>query len=1054
MAANPISVDHMVVRIRSADGTHELTALNEWLRNDCRAAGSRVSSDIDYDKFRQTLEDEFGIPKTAKICSETDPDYDIHHARSFWAYITLVQQGKRGPQGDTDDFNIGFEQVPSPDEEDVSKSTLPDDPLKRDPSPIPDDNSILSGTPRPSGQNVIVIPSDSSKSPSPDDKDTGKGKEVDRSEPTEEGKPSGQDVIAVPPDSSKSPNPANKDAGKDEDGEANKPDPTATTMVDNIELVSISDDSSDMDIEKSIDEGNNIAEAIINQQEVTPKDWQAACTFFQCPEDITDLKLNGVKLRLHPYQLWAIWNMLTQVPRRRASFFLADDVGLGKSGMTLVTIHLYHLIHVAREEVNREWENLTLASHRRRHLPWPNSLKHTGCPSQGKSRYPFQCPCVQRGDSYKISQALMPSPSIIICPPELIQSWITEVGKWMELPPVNTHASSSTSINNLRFWISHRDFSDRTGNPAYLGAAALPSILSRPGTARDDGTLQLRPGTGRLQSQHVVLVSSRGIENLEARCQHGKEPRLAATMVFMDEVHSYKGVKGSPTAPFKVLERITETSTGPTLAVGLSASVIGEGPPAWRFLVQHAFHVANLRKWDMNVPLLDEASDVEEWDVYWKYVVRQQGLVNTPRVQALVDERHQYLVDRLKHFVPAFILCRKKTNNFLGTPISSMQPQPLLQEQLDMVDGPVHDAFKTLVSSVKTWIDDYYSQQVKEWRDQGGHDANESDESGESSESSEADKPNKASIQSALLDRNITGGQVPRAYQVLARSSCFPAVAKLYQDGKIEYRYLLTQYTQDLGQKITLAFETGDATPGRSAPRRPPNRTQIESAVLGVLQESGFWQHIDELVNSSPKFAALCRHIDEMHALRGVGDRKVGAVGDNDDKRIQHMLVFSDTNVSAFLTFMCLFNKYRMRFNWIYVHAALGVEQRAAQLQRVQEPCRPSTPNKIVISTFGLAGKGYNLQRANRVILTEIPNSLEVQRQATGRVDRQGQTLTPILVQLYDGRNLAEVVRHRRNANRGNLTEQGPRTIPIESAIPPIDPFLYTPPEYYRGYAL
>ncbi|XXG95548.1 hypothetical protein Hte_001812 [Hypoxylon texense] len=99
----------------------------------------------------------------------------------------------------------------------------------------------------------------------------------------------------------------------------------------------------------------------------------------------------------------------------------------------------------------------------------------------------------------------------------------------------------------------------------------------------------------------------------------------------------------------------------------------------------------------------------------------------------------------------------------------------------------------------------------------------------------------------------------------------------------------------------------------------------------------------------------------------------------------------------------------------------MTVPERSAMLNQVQQPCKNTDLNKVVVSNFHFIGQGLNLQRANYAIITEMPRAQTVQRQAFGRVDRRGQTQKMVLLQLYDERNLAEAVRYERSQARAQL---------------------------------
>ncbi|KAJ2987754.1 hypothetical protein NUW58_g4331 [Xylaria curta] len=110
----------------------------------------------------------------------------------------------------------------------------------------------------------------------------------------------------------------------------------------------------------------------------------------------------------------------------------------------------------------------------------------------------------------------------------------------------------------------------------------------------------------------------------------------------------------------------------------------------------------------------------------------------------------------------------------------------------------------------------------------------------------------------------------------------------------------------------------------------------------------------------------------------------------------------------------------------MYAHSAVNFNTRQRYVDYIQEDCREGDPVKVLVSTIGVIGHGYNIYRANTVVITEAPQSSTKQSQAFGRVDRRGQVMTPQLIQLHDDMNMAEQVRKMRNDNRSQLSQVGP----------------------------
>ncbi|KAJ8128951.1 hypothetical protein O1611_g4685 [Lasiodiplodia mahajangana] len=140
-----------------------------------------------------------------------------------------------------------------------------------------------------------------------------------------------------------------------------------------------------------------------------------------------------------------------------------------------------------------------------------------------------------------------------------------------------------------------------------------------------------------------------------------------------------------------------------------------------------------------------------------------------------------------------------------------------------------------------------------------------------------------------------------------------------------------------------------------------------------------------------------------------------------DGTNTRHALIFCDNVLSAFLLAMLLFTRFQNDEGVVilYAHGGLDMRTRQEYVDYIQEDCDPYNPGpvKVLVSTLDIMGQGFNLFRANTVILTEIPRSIDMTIQAFGRVDRRGQVMNVNLVQLYDSENLCEEIRRNKHDN-------------------------------------
>ncbi|CAJ2504819.1 Uu.00g122130.m01.CDS01 [Anthostomella pinea] len=187
--------------------------------------------------------------------------------------------------------------------------------------------------------------------------------------------------------------------------------------------------------------------------------------------------------------------------------------------------------------------------------------------------------------------------------------------------------------------------------------------------------------------------------------------------------------------------------------------------------------------------------------------------------------------------------------------------------------------------------------------------------------------------------------------------------------------------------------------------------------VREALAKSPWWKHKDELKRESPKLKVLRDYLDELIDLR--------------KKNATDPALFSHLYVS-------LSEPPTENIEWYYVHAGLSQKERNELTDKFKEKKKYGNgqpePMRVLISNEAMVGVRLNLQNANYCIVTEVLRNGDRQRQAFGRIDRQGQMMRPVLVQLYDKNNLAENVRRVRNDNRAKLAND-----PDEQVVEEID---------------
>ncbi|KAI1361659.1 P-loop containing nucleoside triphosphate hydrolase protein [Xylaria arbuscula] len=432
---------------------------------------------------------------------------------------------------------------------------------------------------------------------------------------------------------------------------------------------------------------------------------------------------------------------------------------------------------------------------------------------------------------------------------------------------------------------------------------------------------------------------------------------------------------------------------------------------------------------DMSLATRLELQRMAIYSTDFKYLSTHNRDVLTNRQQKEYDTRHARLTGFLDDFNPEMTVARDPSSLFRGKRIGG--PLGLIHiKACPMTDGNTYDAIRQLSVRVAQNITQLYQDRLEYLTERGR----------------ENEMPTKKDFTDNMIH---TMAQYParpnqdKAWRTLSRSCSFPLVGLLTRDQTIDSDKLLTEAIKDVATPIT----------DRLHPDRR-DRLQINE-INDHLRKSPFYPYRAQLEQESPKINFIEELINRLLVTkdRPVGDEQVKERhGDPpaDGTNNHHLLVFSEMAISAFLCFMILWTRFEAEIRdkkifILYVHSGVPAAVRHVYKGYLQEDCQPGDPIKILISTSNLFGEGYNLQRVNTCVLTEIPSTYEIQRQCFGRVDRTGQSMRTWLYQLYDERNPTEKIRYRRNKNKRELAmreAQGDdvQEQPEEDLIDELDP--------------
>ncbi|KAJ2980219.1 hypothetical protein NUW58_g7005 [Xylaria curta] len=775
------------------------------------------------------------------------------------------------------------------------------------------------------------------------------------------------------------------------------------------------------------EEDSALFENLAPPPETNDDEWEEICKFFNCPIDSRKIAVLGLSFNLHDYQAAAVWRIFRQVAHHEIpSFMVADSPGLGKTGMSLATAAIFAMLHRTYREVQKE-----------RQLGAGNQLRHVRlgqpgpCPTQGQR---ILCPCIYNGLSHRLVQVLADFPTVVCCPPGLMGQWYEEAKRWLDDNPnspacgikVFQHHNAAPEERQLQRseiagirGVEVLRGQEHYGLQAQAGSSANIIIISVDNTprfrARFDKDVPIPPGSKPPKRRRLGENKPR-----RGRNKLVKINTLGCSFVFFDECHNYRGVSGALTRPFEMLQGVSRM-TDTVMAVGLSASLT-LGPGYWHPFVRHALDHAgregSVRRGRggegrnhnprpvKRISGLGSLQDLSRQATNFSYLVDNMNRAQVDaNMKAEMERRRDELGRFCGVFCPQMMIARKKTTKFRGQAIGA-RGRAVTYVRLNMPKGETYDIFKSLVDSIGTYINQQYEDAVRAWESSG----------------SEGEKPSKKTIVNNRLQQIAGNPARERNFEVISRASCFPRIAFLVQRGLIQREQLLFADIRPLAIEINQLLH-------------PDLLDNVDfTAVQRVLERSPFYNYRQEILDQSPKLHWVRRKIDGLLAIRTKPPTDPEVLKDHgpappDGTNTRHALILSETPLSSWLCFLILWRLYRRAIPRgeiiiLYAHSEISPIVRTQYTAYMQESCQYDNRCKILVSTSDLFSEGHNLQRVNTAILTEFPSSHEKQRQAFGRVDRQGQTMNTFLYQLYDGANLAEQVKQHRFENRRRLAEQ------------------------------
>ncbi|KAI0111478.1 hypothetical protein F4814DRAFT_460735 [Daldinia grandis] len=543
--------------------------------------------------------------------------------------------------------------------------------------------------------------------------------------------------------------------------------PSHATETEVVDLISNDDEDPAVDEDGDEDDQESFQQQIEDiggrfaNRSISDEDWKSVCRMFQCHEDIQEHKPVGFKLPISGYQLHAIWWQLTQYPVRGVpGGCLGDEMGLGKTIEVLAVFILFTMIKMNYIE--------------------SGSAKSDRCPSQYLSPYGLLCPCVKTGETYQIATELPSLPILCFVPPTSIHGWRREFENLVD--------SNHLIMKKLRFSIMHKDL--RGDDTYFHNKDRVRRTTAKAIEVNENGQPNCYLTGQDGLSNWFLLVSSSGAKELR-KAYNGKRVRsrnedgprggeeftingLAASFVFFDEAHTYRGSLISPTLPFDLLKTITEKSWEPTVAFAVPGSLTAGGPSQLTNIVDHILRVKAEREDEPSIGGITDANKLEEMKNDWNYLLQKNHLTSNPKTKAEVDKRKKSLGGLMKSLVPPILIARRNVDTFRGQVIGDDGREIQIEQiKCNMLDRSGRDAFCKLTANVQTYVSQAFDEKHNTWMTRGR----------------KCPEPTKSSVELEFFggqsDSRIAmslGEGHGCVWTQLLRANIYPEIARLYSE--------------------------------------------------------------------------------------------------------------------------------------------------------------------------------------------------------------------------------------------------------------------------------
>ncbi|KAI3326522.1 hypothetical protein HD806DRAFT_410012 [Xylariaceae sp. AK1471] len=713
-----------------------------------------------------------------------------------------------------------------------------------------------------------------------------------------------------------------------------------------IEVIELSDDESDNDDPMSAaelepaesdsgdvgtegkDGGDNeyqIDETNCPQED--PKRWQECCEFFgHDPAKVsTDdgshrYRFEGTSLSLKPYQLYAVYWILTQPRRNILGALLADDPGLGKSYVVFGIIATRSAL-------------LTNSTHVHDN---PGSHNPFGLGCSHPYRHGIRCSC-EDGVSRSLLRIVLEGPPVIICPPSILCEWINKFEETL---------GSDESIAGFQVGvIATADSLPREQQSMLLSRSNTSHLLAevtgkvqwrqRKGEHVPDHngiSVKGRPG----QSKTIIFATSsyvlRGIQQLFFRSERHRKAEcsvsnVAISFIAADECHQYHGSSSKPTQPLRIAAELARCSgfSVPSFWLGVSGTPMESGPRDIKATVEHIRGMqqnsrVGLSECDLNID---------------SFQAKYNSVANKTPEELRNDSRGLWesFCSTRDTFMGRLIIARSGEGSFQGSSLAVFRP-PQVRE----IECLFPTAYKRLLSVDETEFGRLIAKTLQRLREHW-------------------EASGRVGLQPDLESARQHFLKSQRAASLLRKmriTASFPGLLGAVAD--------------------KLSIESSEVD---------PHHLNTDGQSKESLQHSPYYEHIEEIAKHSPKIPVL---EECLQSLLDDSDEYPGR-----GKLPKNMIVFAEVPTTSYLLYCWLQANWSTRIDPLFIHRNMKMAERAHVLERIRS--WDNDKPVVLVSTPALIGVGIGLQRANHVVLFDVPMMTRTDQQGIARVARTGQLL-------------------------------------------------------------